>query len=101
MQAYAEGFELLESSRFGQDLDLKAVCDLWNNGSVVRSWLLKLVGQALAEDPKLEELAGYVEDSGEGRWTVTEAMAEQAGTSMLPPFWMVWMTSRAISRQSW
>jgi len=74
MQAYAEGFELLESSRFGQDLDLKAVCDLWNNGSVVRSWLLKLVGQALAEDPKLEELAGYVEDSGEGRWTVTEAM---------------------------
>jgi 6-phosphogluconate dehydrogenase len=74
MQAYAEGFELLTASRFGPDLDLTAICDLWNHGSVVRSWLLELARDAFAADPKLESLEGYVEDSGEGRWTVAEAL---------------------------
>jgi len=72
MQAYAEGFELLEASGF--DLDLARIARLWNHGSVVRSWLLELLGAALEKDPRLEGLAGYVEDSGEGRWTVIQAV---------------------------
>ena len=72
MQAYAEGFEILEKSRY--DYDLRKLADLWNHGSVVRSWLLELAERAFAQDPHLEEIAGYVEDSGEGRWTVQEAM---------------------------
>jgi 6-phosphogluconate dehydrogenase len=72
MQAYAEGFELMERSDY--DVDLGKVASLWMNGSVVRSWLLELTARALAEDPGLSELKGYVEDSGEGRWTVQEAI---------------------------
>ena len=72
MQAYAEGFELLAASDF--DLDLPAVAELWRHGSVVRSWLLDLVAAALADDPDLERVVGYVEDSGEGRWTVEAAI---------------------------
>lgn len=72
LQAYGEGFELLEKSDF--DLDLHQVADLWNHGSVVRSWLLELAERALAKDPQLDGLRGYVEDSGEGRWTVLEAV---------------------------
>jgi 6-phosphogluconate dehydrogenase len=72
MQAYAEGFDLMEASEF--DLDLGAVAELWRHGSVVRSWLLDLLARALAEDPELESIRGYVEDSGEGRWTVEEAI---------------------------
>ena len=72
LQAYAEGFALLDASDF--DLDLRRIAALWNHGSVVRSWLLELAEQALAKDPKLETLRGYVEDSGEGRWTVLEAV---------------------------
>jgi 6-phosphogluconate dehydrogenase len=72
MQAYAEGFEILESSRY--DLDLRAIAHLWNNGSVVRSWLLELAERAFAEDPHLEGIRGYVQDSGEGRWTVFESI---------------------------
>src|SRR5919198_2631260 len=66
MQAYAEGFELLSASEYG--LDLAAIARLWNHGSVVRSWLLELAADALAENPKLEGLRPWVEDSGEGRW---------------------------------
>ncbi len=73
MQAYAEGFELLRAS--GQQLDLAQIARLWNQGSVVRSWLLELAGRAFASDPDLTAIQGYVEDSGEGRWTVAEAMA--------------------------
>jgi len=73
MQAYAEGFELLEASAW--ELDLAAIADLWNQGSVVRSWLLELAAAALAEDPGLDRVAGYVEDTGEGRWTVEQAIA--------------------------
>jgi 6-phosphogluconate dehydrogenase len=73
MQAYAEGFELLHASP-DFDLDLRTIAALWNEGSVVRSWLLELLERALAEDPRLEGVRGYVEDSGEGRWTVHEAI---------------------------
>jgi 6-phosphogluconate dehydrogenase len=72
MQAYAEGFDLMQASEF--DLDLAAVAELWRHGSVVRSWLLDLLGRALQEDPGLESIRGYVEDSGEGRWTVEQAI---------------------------
>jgi len=72
MQAYGEGFEILERSRF--PLDLRAIASLWNQGSVVRSWLLELLESAFAKDAALEGIRGYVEDSGEGRWTVQEAI---------------------------
>jgi 6-phosphogluconate dehydrogenase len=72
MQAYAEGFELMHESEF--KIDLGAVAGLWNHGSVVRSWLLELAARALAEDGNLSGLEGYVEDSGEGRWTLHEAI---------------------------
>src|SRR5213596_1850857 len=72
LQAYAEGFELLDASRY--ELDLRRIASLWNQGSVVRSWLLELAELALERDPKLSTIQGYVEDSGEGRWTVFEAI---------------------------
>jgi 6-phosphogluconate dehydrogenase len=75
MSAYGEGFDLLQASPFGDTLDLAAVARLWNHGSVVRSWLLELAADALAKDWRLEGIQGYVEDSGEGRWTVREALA--------------------------
>jgi len=72
MQAYAEGFEILKKSPF--DLNLPAIADAWQYGSVVRSWLLELAVNALKEDPNLEKLEDYVQDSGEGRWTVQTAI---------------------------
>jgi 6-phosphogluconate dehydrogenase len=73
MQAYAEGFELLEAKKeFG--LDLAQVAAVWRSGSVVRSWLLDLAARSLQEDPGLEKLQAYVDDSGEGRWTVQESI---------------------------
>jgi 6-phosphogluconate dehydrogenase len=72
MQAYAEGFDLMQASEF--DLDLAAVAELWRHGSVVRSWLLDLLARALDENPGLEHIRGFVEDSGEGRWTVEQAI---------------------------
>jgi 6-phosphogluconate dehydrogenase len=72
MQAYAEGFEILEKSQF--NIDLTAVSKVWQYGSVVRSWLLELAHLALTDDPKLEKIKGYVQDSGEGRWTVQTAI---------------------------
>lgn len=74
MQAYAEGFALLEGSSF--DYDLERVARLWGCGSVVRSWLLEMAAAAFATDPRLEGIAGYVEDTGEGRWTVEAAIEE-------------------------
>jgi 6-phosphogluconate dehydrogenase len=75
MQAYAEGFEVLEKSEF--DLDLREIAGIWRYGSVVRSWLLELLHDALEKEGNdLERLRGYVEDSGEGRWTIAEAIAE-------------------------
>lgn len=72
MQAYAEGFEILEKSQF--NIDLTAVSKVWQYGSVVRSWLLELAHLALTDDPKLEKIKGFVQDSGEGRWTVQTAI---------------------------
>ena len=73
MQAYAEGFELMHrKTEFS--LDLHQIAEIWRDGSVVRSWLLDLTARALAENPTLEGIAAYVPDSGEGRWTVTEAV---------------------------
>ncbi len=73
MQAYAEGFELMQAKR-EFDLNLSQVAEIWRYSSVVRSWLLDLVAAALQEDPRLESIEGYVEDSGEGRWTVQESV---------------------------
>lgn len=74
MQAYAEGFQILEASPYAHTLKHAEVAHLWNQGSVVRSWLLELAEAAFAKDEKLSHIRGYVEDSGEGRWTVTEAI---------------------------
>ena len=74
MQAYAEGFEILEKSQY--DFDLRAIASLWNQGSVVRSWLLELAESAFEKDAGLESVRGYAEDSGEGRWTIIEAINE-------------------------
>ncbi|HET9684259.1 MAG TPA: hypothetical protein VFP15_09165, partial [Gemmatimonadaceae bacterium] len=76
MQSYAEGYEILEASAKYPDLDLRAIAELWQHGSVVRSWLNELAVAAFARDPRLEKLKGYVADSGEGRWTVAEAIEE-------------------------
>ena len=73
MQAFAEGFELMQTKR-EFDLDLLRISEIWRYGSVVRSWLLDLTAAALREDPNLESLQAYVEDSGEGRWTVLESI---------------------------
>jgi 6-phosphogluconate dehydrogenase len=72
MAAYGEGFELLAGSKF--DLDLHQVSALWNRGSVVRSWLLELTERAFEREPRLESIKGFVQDSGEGRWTVQEGL---------------------------
>jgi len=81
MQAYAEGFELLSKSSF--KLNLPMIADLWMHGSVVRSWLLELAASALNDDPKLEKIKGYVEDSGEGRWTVFDAIEKDVPAPVL------------------
>jgi 6-phosphogluconate dehydrogenase len=79
MQAYGEGFEILHASEF--DLDLHEIAGIWRNGSVVRSWLLELLHAAFEQDGgDLEKIEGYVEDSGEGRWTVFEAINESVPT---------------------
>ena len=93
MQAYGEGFELLKASQF--DLDLAKISHLWNQGSVVRSWLLELAENAFDKDPKLSSIKGYVEDSGEGRWTVEEAIDK----SVPAPVLMLSLFARFASRQ--
>ena len=72
MQAYGEGYELLAAS--GYDMDVAATLQAWRHGSVVRSWLLDLLAEAVSEDPALDDVRGYAEDSGEGRWTVQDAI---------------------------
>ncbi len=72
MQGYAEGFELMSKSEY--NLNLARVADLWMHGSVIRSWLLELAAEALKDDPKLDSLKGYVQDSGEGRWMILDAI---------------------------
>ncbi|MFN2582378.1 MAG: phosphogluconate dehydrogenase (NAD(+)-dependent, decarboxylating) [Candidatus Dormibacteria bacterium] len=74
LQSYAEGFAVLEGKQDFGTLDLHAIAHLWNQGSVVRSWLLELAERAFERDPHLDKLRGWVEDSGEGRWTVEESL---------------------------
>jgi 6-phosphogluconate dehydrogenase len=82
MQAYAEGFAILERRK---DLvhDLSLVADVWGNGSVIRSWLLELIASALAENPNLEGIGPYVSDSGEGRWAVAEAIDQNVSAPVI------------------
>jgi 6-phosphogluconate dehydrogenase len=76
MQAYAEGFEIMKRSNNYPDMDMHAIAEAWRFGSVVRSWLLDLIADGLSKDPDLADLRGYVEDTGEGRWTVAAAIDE-------------------------
>ena len=76
LQAFAEGYEILEASKRFPDLDLRQIAELWQHGSVVRSWLNELAVRAFDKDARLSALKGYVADSGEGRWTVAEAIEE-------------------------
>jgi 6-phosphogluconate dehydrogenase len=72
MQAYAEGYELLTASDLG--IDVQGAVDAWRHGTVIRSWLLDLLAVALADDPGFSSIKGWAADSGEGRWTVEEAV---------------------------
>jgi 6-phosphogluconate dehydrogenase len=94
MQSYAEGFEILNAA--GYSYDLAKLAELWNRGSVVRSWLLELAARAFEKDPGLGKIRGYVEDSGEGRWTVQEAM----DLSVPAPVITLALLSRFRSRQT-
>jgi 6-phosphogluconate dehydrogenase len=82
LQAYGEGYEILEKSRY--DLDLLSISKMWQNGSVVRSWLLDLAVRAFEEEGNtLENIKGFVEDSGEGRWTVQEAIVQSTAAPVI------------------
>lgn len=83
MQAYAEGFALIADSRYGDGIDFGELSDLWNQGSVIRSWLLELAGDAFKKSKRLEDLEGFVEDSGEGRWTVLQSVESATPTPVL------------------
>ncbi len=74
MQAYGEGFEILEASEFAESFDYAKIAHLWNQGSVIRSWLLELAEDAFGKSAELSDITGYVQDSGEGRWTVQQAL---------------------------
>ncbi len=94
MQAYAEGFEIMRAK--GEfDLDLHQIAEVWRFGSVVRSWLLDLTANALADDPELSDIKGWVADSGEGRWTVTEAI----DLGVPAPVISLALQARFVSRQ--
>lgn len=82
MQAFAEGFELLEAKK-EMDLDLQQISEIWQHGSVVRSWLLDLIADAFGEDKALSSLSDYVDDSGEGRWTVQDSIDLAVPTPVL------------------
>ena len=94
MQGYAEGFELMAKSDY--QLNLAKIADLWMHGSVVRSWLLELAARALKEDPRLEQLKGYVQDSGEGRWMIADAIEKDVPVPTLATA----LFTRFRSRQS-
>jgi 6-phosphogluconate dehydrogenase len=74
MQAYGEGFDILEASPYPKSFDYAAISHLWNQGSVVRSCLLELMEAAFSKNATLSDIRGYIEDSGEGRWTVQQAI---------------------------
>ena len=94
MQAYAEGFEIMRATQ-GFDLDLRQIAKVWNHGSVVRSWLLELAESAFGKDPDLASIKGYVQDSGEGRWTVQAAI----DADVPAPVITLSLMQRFVSRQ--
>ena len=83
MQAYGEGFEILEASRYAQSFNYAEIAHLWNQGSVIRSWLLELAEKAFRNDEKLSDLRGFVQDSGEGRWTVQQAIESAVAAEVI------------------
>lgn len=93
LQAYGEGFEILHASEFGYDLH--QIAELWRHGSVVRSWLLDLAERAFGDDPDLGRIAGYVDDTGEGRWTVQAAIDENVPAPVIT----LSLLARLASRQ--
>lgn len=93
LQAYAEGFDLLQAAE-EYEFDLHQLSSLWNHSSVVRSWLLELAENAFAADPKLDKLEAYVDDSGEGRWTVIEAVERGVNVGVLAQALFARFTSR-------
>lgn len=93
MQAYAEGFEMIQASPY--KTNLQRVAHLWNQGSVVRSWLLELAEDAFSKDADLRKISGYVEDSGEGRWTVQQAVE----SGVAAPVITLALYQRFISRE--
>ena len=93
LQAYGEGFEILHASQYPYDLE--QIAELWRHGSVVRSWLLDLAARAFAGDPALEKVAGYVDDTGEGRWTVQAAIDENVPAPVIT----LSLLARLASRQ--
>ena len=96
MQAYGEGFQILEASPYSDSLNYNEVSHLWNQGSVVRSWLLELAEEAFSKDGKLTDIQGIVEDSGEGRWTVDQAIE----TGVSAPVITLSLMSRFRSRDN-
>jgi len=94
MQAYAEGFEIMRA-KTDFDLNLHQVAEIWRFGSVVRSWLLDLTAAALADDQELSDIRGWVADSGEGRWTVFEAV----DLDVPAPVITLALQARFVSRQ--
>ncbi len=92
MQAYAEGFEIMHASEY--NVDLSGVANLWGKGSVVRSWLLELLADALKDDKNLSGIKGWVEDSGEGRWTVAEAIEKNIPAPVITQSLLMRLRSR-------
>jgi 6-phosphogluconate dehydrogenase len=93
MQAYAEGFEILRAKK-EFELDLHGIAEIWRYGSVVRSWLLDLTANALRDDPELPGIKGWVSDSGEGRWTVAEAIDQDVPAPVITLSLLARLTSR-------
>jgi 6-phosphogluconate dehydrogenase len=83
LQAYGEGFAIMKASPYSESLEFSRVAHLWNQGSVVRSWLLELAEDAFAKDPDLTKIKGDVEDSGEGRWTILQAIESSVSAPVL------------------
>jgi 6-phosphogluconate dehydrogenase len=83
MQAYAEGFQVMKMSKAFPGMDMRAIAEAWRTGTVVRSWLLDLIARGLSADPELSMIKGYVEDTGEGRWTVETAIDESVPTPVI------------------
>ena len=97
MQAYAEGFEILKSKK-EFPLDLHQIAEIWQYGSVVRSWLLDLIAASLSEDQNLSDIKGWVDDSGEGRWTVAEAINKDVPAPIITLSLMMRFLSRQEDR---